>query len=101
MGAPEDVAVAVNVTDCPKVDGLSAELSVVLVLGLKRTNGLKDVTLPHTVLVLKSRDDVTLTAVPFTIWKSCRLLNVVRSFTVRAWKHNAIEPEYEAVVEMS
>jgi hypothetical protein len=70
VGAPEDVAVAVNVIDCPKVDGLGAEPSVVLVLGLKSTKGLRDVTLPHTVLVWKSRDDVTLTAVPSTIWKS-------------------------------
>jgi len=58
----------------------------VLVVGLKSTNGLSEVTVPHTVLVLKLRDDVTFSSVPFTIWKSSRLLNVAGSFTVRAWK---------------
>jgi hypothetical protein len=100
-GGPDEVIVAVNVTGCPKIDGLSVELSVVLVLGLKRTKGLKDVTLPHTVLVLKSWEEVTLTAVPFTMWNRWRLLNVERSLTVNAWKHNVISPEYKAVVEMS
>ena len=70
VAAPAATTFTVNVTDWPNVDGLSVELTIVLVLGLNRTNGLSEVTVPHTVLVLKSRDEVTSTSVPFSIWNS-------------------------------
>jgi hypothetical protein len=46
---------------------LSDEPSTVLVVGLKSTKGLSEVTLPHTVLELKSRDEVASTGMPFTM----------------------------------